>query len=619
MATGGEKARAKPFSAMAASSSSLRPTASAVRAISSVSVVPVTVRSSVEMVTLTPARWSAAIGWLAWSGTIPAWTLEVGQRSRVTSRARRSWRSAVVLDGGHPVGHAADPEVEHLADPLRARDLSRVGGQREPAVPRLVEGGGVWGRRPLHLGTGKVEARRSAVRTPPPLRASSTFAAGGCERIAVTIRPISGAALPCVGDCSRDPGRDRLEDRGHRQTALEVQAWRPANLRVPDAVVREVLDELAGDTLERVTGLEQRDREVEVLEQLRLARAVLGRDHAAACFVEIERHADRSGQLDGRLRADRPVQMLVELRLRERAQRIGRDHPPMIGTRAAASAGIAVLGLAIVLGPFAAEPSVAIAAEHLVRERATAAVSAIDALRAAIQPGLEAARHAAADVVNGDETAGHPDSSEAAALIAGAEESIVPARHAVAELDSARVAWHPDAPVTPQLVSAGELASIAAQLAAAGPAADEFADLSARATGLPGVLEEAFVALERGDVERATELTARARADHGAVVAWETDLPTLPVWIETTDAMIGAVERILEATRAGDAAAAGDAADEFVALADEAATADRALRIALSEGGAALTAAPLGRLAAALDSIEGARAAAAAAASDLGG
>ena len=72
----------------------VRPTAVAVRAISSVSVMPVTVRSSVEMVTLTPARWSAAIGWLARSGTIPAWTFEVGQRSRVTSRARRSWRRA---------------------------------------------------------------------------------------------------------------------------------------------------------------------------------------------------------------------------------------------------------------------------------------------------------------------------------------------------------------------------------------------------------------------------------------------------------------------------------------------------------------------------------------------
>ena len=117
------------------------------------------------------------------------------------------------------------------------------------------------------------------------------------------------------------------------------------------------------------------------------------------------------------------------------------------------------------------------------------------------------------------------------------------------------------------------------------------------------MLEEALVALERGDVDRAAELTARARADHDAVVAWETDLPTLPVWIGTTDAMIGAVERILDATRAGDAAAARDAADEFAALADEAATADRALRIALERGrsGAARGTARAARRGAAFD------------------
>ncbi len=290
----------------------------------------------------------------------------------------------------------------------------------------------------------------------------------------------------------------------------------------------------------------------------------------------------------------------------------------MIGTRAAASAAIAVLGLAIILGPVAADPSIDIVAEHLVRERAAAAVSALDALRAAIQPGLEGARRAAADVVGGGEPPGTPI-SEAAALISGAEDSVAPARRAVAQLDAARNAWHPDATVTPQPVAVGELASIAAQLAAAGPAAEEFADLSARATGLPGVLEEALVALARGDVERAAELTARARADHDAVVAWETDLPTLPVWIGTTDAMIDAVERIVDATQAGDAVAARDAADEFAALADEAATADRALRIALSEGGAAVLAAPLERLAAALRSIEGAHASAADIASDPGG
>jgi hypothetical protein len=289
----------------------------------------------------------------------------------------------------------------------------------------------------------------------------------------------------------------------------------------------------------------------------------------------------------------------------------------MIRTRTAASAAVAVLGLALALGPVAADPSVAIGAARLVRERAAAASSALDALRTAVQPGLEASRRAAADVVGGDEPPG-PRITEAAELIASADQSVLPARRAMTALGSARLAWHPGATRTRQPVAAGELSSIAAQLAAAGPAAEQFADLRVRATGVPGVLELALNALERGAVEEAAELTARAREDHDAIVAWETDLPTLPVWIETTDAMIGAVEGILEATRAGDAAAAREAAEAFAALADDAATADRALRIALSEGGAALTAAPLERLATALRSIEAARAAAAALVSDPG-
>ena len=160
----------------------------------------------------------------------------------------------------------------------------------------------------------------------------------------------------------------------------------------------------------------------------------------------------------------------------------------------------------------------------------------------------------------------------------------------------------------PEPVAAGELASIAAQLAAAGPAADDVR----RPTGAGDRPSERAGGARsarstRGDVEEAAALTSAARADHGAIVAWETDLPTLPVWIETTDAMIGAVEQILDATQAGDAAAAGEAAAAFAALADDAATADRALRIALSEGGASLTAAPLERLAATLRVIETSR------------
>ncbi|MCA1569881.1 MAG: hypothetical protein LC798_06070, partial [Chloroflexi bacterium] len=293
--------------------------------------------------------------------------------------------------------------------------------------------------------------------------------------------------------------------------------------------------------------------------------------------------------------------------LRKGAQLVGGGHSPMIGVPPAASAGVAVLGLALLFGPMSADPSVGAAAERLIGEREAAAIAALDDLRDAVEPGLEAARIAAAGVLSGEE----PPSrglEEAAGRIAGAEEAGAAARRAVRGLAAARGAWRPEAPRPPAPVAVGELSSIAAQLRETGDEADAFADLRLRGTGLPGALEEVLGALDRGDLDEATELTARARADHDAIVARETDLATLPVWVDTTDAMITAVEQIIDATRRGDDAAATRAGDSFVALTDDAATADRALRIALAEGGSALTAAPLERLAAVLGGIDAARA-----------
>jgi hypothetical protein len=283
----------------------------------------------------------------------------------------------------------------------------------------------------------------------------------------------------------------------------------------------------------------------------------------------------------------------------------------MIGTRVGASAAVAVLGLGLLVAPRTVDPATIVAAERLVGERAAAAVRALDELREAVRPAVDTAREAAAAVLTSDEPPS-PRLEAAAALTAASEALVPPARRAVALLGAARAAWNPGAVPAPEPIAVGELASIAAQLRAAGPACDAFVELRMRASGLPSVLEQALGALDRGALEDAADLTARARADHDAVVAWETDLPTIPVWIETTDAMISAVEQVLDATRGGDDEAAIEAAQAFAALGPDAAEADRALRIGLSEGGAALTAAPLERLAAAMEAIETSRDAAAA-------
>jgi hypothetical protein len=175
-------------------------------------------------------------------------------------------------------------------------------------------------------------------------------------------------------------------------------------------------------------------------------------------------------------------------------------------------------------------------------------------------------------------------------------------------LDGAVLAAGLDATI-PDPVSPDELGSIAAQLGSTAPAADAFATMRRRAEGLVGLLDESLVALEEGSLAEAGERVADARADHEVIAAWEVDLVTLPVWLETTDAMIGAMEAIVAAADAGDEAAALAAAEDFAGLSEEAATADRALRIALGEGGTAIAAAPLGRLATLLRDVAEARAA----------
>ncbi len=71
-----------------------------------------------------------------------------------------------VVDRGHPVGDATDPEVEHLAHALRAGHLARVGRQRQAGLARGDEGDGVRRCGPGGLGSGEVEADDRAADRP---------------------------------------------------------------------------------------------------------------------------------------------------------------------------------------------------------------------------------------------------------------------------------------------------------------------------------------------------------------------------------------------------------------------------------------------------------------------
>jgi hypothetical protein len=157
--------------------------------------------------------------------------------------------------------------------------------------------------------------------------------------------------------------------------------------------------------------------------------------------------------------------------------------------------------------------------------------------------------------------------------------------------------------------SAAELESIAAQLSGVVEAADEFATMRRWAAAVPVALDAALDAIRNGDLSEAEAQLALAREAHDAVAGWDVDYVTLPIWIETGDATIDAVEEIVAAARAGRTAEAQRLADEFAELADEAVRADRALQITISEGGGLVAAAPLARLAAAIRAVDDQRAA----------
>jgi hypothetical protein len=74
----------------------------------------------------------------------------------------------------------------------------------------------------------------------------------------------------------------------------------------------------------------------------------------------------------------------------------------------------------------------------------------------------------------------------------------------------------------------------------------------------------------------------------------------LPLWLDTTGAMIEAARDIAQATIDRDSDAAARAADAYRRASEEARRADSALAIAIAESGNALAVTPMRRLAAGL-------------------
>lgn len=262
-----------------------------------------------------------------------------------------------------------------------------------------------------------------------------------------------------------------------------------------------------------------------------------------------------------------------------------------------------IMALALVLGGGAPRPEVARASSAAIVEAADRTLEAINRLETELTPAVDAARSGSARVVGGEEDPAEPMAAAAEMALAAAP-AAVEVRAALGDLERARAALDPSALPLPPAPDGADLASIAAQLGDAGEAGVRFAETRRRAEAVSGDLVDALDAVAAGEPDEAHEQLLLGLVAVDELRAWEDDAPALSVWIDTVDAMIRAMQRLVDAVRADDAEEADAAQAAFVDAARGGVEADRALRIGLGEAGSAVTAVPVGRLASTLATLD---------------
>lgn len=158
-------------------------------------------------------------------------------------------------------------------------------------------------------------------------------------------------------------------------------------------------------------------------------------------------------------------------------------------------------------------------------------------------------------------------------------------------------------------LTGSDLLAIGAQWRATALPLSDLADLRQAAEATLGSLGDALAALEGDDLDAALAALDDAEGSLALVRGFETDLSTLPFWIETVDALLTATGDIARAAQAGDAEAVARAQAAFDLAAEDAGRADQALTIALGEATTQITAAASAATAEALHAVEATRAA----------
>ena len=315
----------------------------------------------------------------------------------------------------------------------------------------------------------------------------------------------------------------------------------------------------------------------------------------------------------------------MQLGLGKGTQRRYEVHRRMIGARLARprtwpswqvgtlTGALAIVGAAAVFGLRSPESGIAdpprahdVAGQT--RAAATLTDDALVRMGDELTAALADARRGSAATLTGDASPAEPFLAAADRLSAGAA-TADEASSAIKRLAGMVAAASPGV-ARPALAFDGrELEGIAAQLRAVASAAEEFAERRRTADATIEALGRAVAALDGDRLPDAFTALAEARASLDVIRAWDVQLATLPVWIDTTAALIDAAEQLGRAAERGDEAAIAAAAETYRLAAEEGHQADLALGIAIAEGASAVAAAPLQRLTDALRDVAESRAA----------
>lgn len=222
-------------------------------------------------------------------------------------------------------------------------------------------------------------------------------------------------------------------------------------------------------------------------------------------------------------------------------------------------------------------------AEHALGEAATALAAAIEAAR------LASTNAFTAEVIDASLFTAAASATRAAAA------PVDEARLAVGRV-AQRTAALGLAALRPPLDGARAVAAADA-IEGATPAAEGFAGLRADTELALDALAAAVEDLGAGDHAAALVAAEEVDAAIGRIEPYALALPELRLWLETTGDLRDAVRAAATAIRDGDREAAAAAQARLADAAGEAAVADRALALAISEGASRVLGTPLGRLA----------------------